>query len=562
MGLYTRLARALFVSIAGVATIPGAQPAGPALLTYSEIQELYREAQPAPALQAKLTQLLTTPFVSNRAADDGVTPMRPRLPGLGDSLVVAQWNIERGLEFDAIRLALSNPKGFSAFLEDRGSKISLEERARVLDQVETLKQADVIVLNEVDWGVNRTLFRNVADELAGSLNMNYAYGVEFVEVDPITMGIDHSVMAQEVVEAYAPPGGSHAEAMARAHQIMQPDPANYHGLHGSAILSRYRLSNVRLYPFRCQGHDWYADEKKRTSDMEKAEGRMSEVVFREQLIRQVRRGGRMILMADLEGPGLPFGQVTVVATHLEDVTTPAIRRQQMRELLGRIQDIRHAVIVAGDMNTSRHEGLPIGLKQVAREHFGSLKWWAQQAVSDAIKYATPAGWVYEISHSTIGFARSVNDPTERSIPFLGENPEAKFFTLLQKFRFADGGCFDFRGDAAHAWHARSGRLANSNERAPKGFVATEELERTYGPVGEYKLDWIFVKPPGLTKPNGRGQSYWFAPQMARTMRRLNHAVPGRISDHSPITAALPLKEPESGGGEQAYAVGGSGSGGR
>ncbi|MGH9904037.1 MAG: hypothetical protein ACRD8U_00470 [Pyrinomonadaceae bacterium] len=39
-----------------------------------------------------------------------------------------------------------------------------------------LNQTDLLVLNEVDWGMNRTLSRNVAAELADALGMNYAYG--------------------------------------------------------------------------------------------------------------------------------------------------------------------------------------------------------------------------------------------------------------------------------------------------------------------------------------------------------------------------------------------------
>ena len=115
---------------------------------------------------------------------------------------------------------------------------------------------------------------------------------------------------------------------------------------------------------------------------------------------------------------------------------------------------------------------------------------------------------------------------------------------LEHFRFADGGAFDFRGEGRRAWKTRSGKLADSNERAEKGFVPTEELEKTYGPVGEYKLDWIFVKPANLTDPYDHHGSYRFAPHLGRTMRRLNHAVPGDISDHSPILVDLPFEEPQ------------------
>ena len=41
----------------------------------------------------------------------------------------------------------------------------------ILEQVALMKQADVIVLNEVDWGLKRTDYRNVAADLASALGM-------------------------------------------------------------------------------------------------------------------------------------------------------------------------------------------------------------------------------------------------------------------------------------------------------------------------------------------------------------------------------------------------------
>jgi hypothetical protein len=39
-----------------------------------------------------------------------------------------------------------------------------------------------------------------------------------------------------------------------------------------------------------------------------------------------------------------------------------------------------------------------------------------------------------------------------------------------------------------------GTLSDSNQRATKGFRYTFALAKTYGGlVGEYKLDWFFVK---------------------------------------------------------------------
>lgn len=515
--------------------------ADPPLLTFEEIQQLYQDDDPPAPLRDKLRTLLTTPFVRNTASDSGMTPLKPSDPQAGKMLRVVQWNIERGLEFDAVRYAFTDPKKFNALMEDKGSKADDDERAKIREQIAILQQADLLVLNEVDWGVNRTLFRNVADELAQALDMNYAYGVEFVEVDPITMGLDQQVIVREVEEAYADPHDDREAMIAHVKEIMKPDPERYHGMHGTAILSRYRLENVKLMPFLIQGHDWYKDEKKHSAAM-KAEGKISAAVFREQLVRQVRRGGRMMLMADITDPDLPSGRVTVVATHLEDVTSPEMRRKQLQEILDKIDQIGHPVIIAGDMNTSTHTGVPISVTRALKQRFGSGKWWAEQGATDALKFATPFGWAYDLTLGVVGFTRKVDDPTEKSIPLIGDNPEAKFFSTLENFRFDDDNRFDFRGDSDHSANGRGGRLANSNERSVKGFEATEELSRRFGPVGQYKLDWIFVKPARLDKPDSKDFSA-FSCYHGRTLHALNHAIPDRISDHNPITVDLPLGDP-------------------
>ena len=532
-----------FVVQAQPSTTEDNQRNGPELLTYEEIIQLYQHDTPPMPLRDKLNRLLTTPFVSNRASLSGTRPLKPSSPQTGKFLRVAQWNIERGLEFDAIRLAFTDPQKFSALMEQKKSRASADERVRIFDQINIIGQADLIVLNEVDWGMNRTLFRNVAAELADALRMNYAYGVEFVEVDPVTMGIEEQVVLREVKEAYSEPGEGRAEMIEHVRAIMKPEPARYRGLHGTAILSRYPLENVRLVPFKYQGHDWYGDEKRKASALAKAERKLSMGVFKEQLVRQVRRGGRMMLLADITDAELPSGRVTIVATHLEDLATPANRRKQLEELLGLIKGIDHPVIVAGDMNTSTHDAAPLSVMRALKQRFGSARWWAEEGVSEAVRQATPFGWAYDISRGLIGFARGADDPTVRSIPLLGSNPEAAFFTALEKFRFADGNAFDFRGVPAYTSNGRAGNLADSNERGGKGFVPTSELGRSFGPIGKYKLDWIFVRPVSLTDPHATKQSYRFAPLFGRTLKELNQSIPERISDHNPITVDIPLGEP-------------------
>ena len=211
----------------------------PELLTYDEIIQLYQQDLPPAVLSDKLKQLLTTPFVSNRAFRSGVRPLKPGSPQIGKFLRVAEWNIERGLEFDAVKLAFTDPHRFADLMDQNKSTASPEERARIVEQVNILREADLIVFNEVDWGINRTLFRNVAAELAGALRMNYAYGVEFVEVDPVTMGIDQQVVVREVQETYGASAQNKTEMLEHVKQVMTPDPGRYRGLHGTAILSRY-----------------------------------------------------------------------------------------------------------------------------------------------------------------------------------------------------------------------------------------------------------------------------------------------------------------------------------
>jgi endonuclease/exonuclease/phosphatase family metal-dependent hydrolase len=69
-----------------------------------------------------------------------------------DSLHVLSWNINRGLQLDAI----------------------IEFLAK--------ENADLILLQESDVNARRTAYRNVAREISAKLRMNYAFGIEFHEL--------------------------------------------------------------------------------------------------------------------------------------------------------------------------------------------------------------------------------------------------------------------------------------------------------------------------------------------------------------------------------------------
>ena len=110
----------------------------------------------------------------------GGQPHRPSVEGIGPVLRVASWNIERGLNFDLIKFALSDPKAFRQAALERGA-LEAGKLPKIEAQLRTLRDADVVILNEVDLGMKRTGYRDVTRDLARALGMNYVFGVEFVD---------------------------------------------------------------------------------------------------------------------------------------------------------------------------------------------------------------------------------------------------------------------------------------------------------------------------------------------------------------------------------------------
>jgi endonuclease/exonuclease/phosphatase family metal-dependent hydrolase len=496
----------------------------PALLSFDDLVALSSTAKPEGDLAVRLNTLLTTPFVNNDASAAGATPHRPSVDHLGPVVRVGLWNIERGLNFDLIRSALTDTQDFERL---RGSEpqISNARRKIIESQLSALQNVDVLVLNEVDLGMKRTDYRDVAKELAVALHMNYAYGVEFVEVDP--------VFALGTEQVHLPDPAQDA----RLQQDLQVDRKRYRGLHGTAVLSRYPIRNARILRLPVC-YDWYAKEAKEAAKLEKGKRWAAHRLFKERIEREVRQGGRMTLIVDLEMPDSPTGEATIVATHLENRCTPACRRKQMDALLAEVRKENNPVVMAGDLNTTSRNNTPTSVRNEITSRVVDYKFWLGQGVS----YFHPLG-IYKLALVPVHYFHGYNDPTALNVPILWDNRERALFNSVKKFRFADGGAFDFRGDPERTLKQKSRTLADSNERAAKGFVPTYAFARDYwGLVGRFKLDWFFVKPDmddnGLTQ-----QSEVLAPYYPRTMRELNESVEDRISDHPPMTVDLPLGEP-------------------
>jgi endonuclease/exonuclease/phosphatase family metal-dependent hydrolase len=506
----------------------------PELFTYNELVELGAKPEMSPELTAKLHAVTTTPFVNNEAYLSGSRPRPLEVKELGPTLRVAFWNIERGLELDYIKMFLTDKDHFMQVVaeerkkaKDEGKRVRNVDLENIPNEVATLEAADVWILNEVDWGVKRTEYREVVKELADTLHMNWAYGVEFLEVDSKQLGTDNF--------------DDHEPEQQRQDLLNEfhVDKDKLRALHGNAVLSRYPIRSARLVPFTV-GYDWFKEGNIRPLEQVK---RKAAILIGEDLQKEVRRGQRTTLFVDLDVPEAPGHMVTVAATHLENRTKPRIRKQQMQELLQQVHDISHPVIVAGDLNTTGGDSTPTSIENALYKRYGSIDFWTTKG----IQWTTGVGAVYSVAKTTrkLSGIQYQIDPTSANIPGAAPNLERGLFDTLEKFRFSDGKAFDFRGIAERTANGRSGTLADSNERGSKGFIPTFNTELIWGKVrvAKFKLDWIFVNA-NMDSPRDPHGSFLFAPHFARTLGDLNNCLPEPISDHSPMTVDLPFEEPK------------------
>ncbi|MBK9169235.1 MAG: hypothetical protein IPM24_17485 [Bryobacterales bacterium] len=352
--------------------------------------------------------------------------------------------------------------------------------------------------------------------------MNYAFGVEFVEVDPLGLGADRIEYGDEQLRE-------------RLRRELSADPARYRGLHGSAILSRYPIRRARVLRLKAC-YDWYGEERTAIARIEEACRWTAERVFIERVSRELRHGNRMALIAEVAVPESPTGQVTVVAAHLENKCNPACRREQMEQILTAIQEVEDPVILGGDLNTTGASGAPTSVEREISKRIGDADFWALNALRWFTPLVLPRALMFPAN-----YFKNYQDPTARHVPVFATNREAALFRMIERFRFADGHAFDFRGSFGRTAN-RQRTLGNSNERGPKGFKPTFTFRRDYGGlVGRFKLDWFLIKPL-VDDPREPDGSEWFAPHFPVTMSEINGVLPSGLSDHAPITVDLPLVE--------------------
>jgi endonuclease/exonuclease/phosphatase family metal-dependent hydrolase len=493
---------------------------GTEFLSFDELKSLVEHPRPEGALGQKLARFFQQPIVSNEAYFSGTRPTRASNDALGEFLRVATWNIEhsRGV-MEAARI-LSSPAAFESRVRaPQGSA----EHAELRRQRDRLASADIILLQEMDIGVPRSGYRDAAREMAQALNMNYAYAPQQLEIDPVMLGLE-------------PEPGTKGE-------MKRPDPARFKGVFGLAVLSRYPIKSAQCFQLRTQPYDWHEGEKARTGPIEAARRRATELAFDNQIRREMKVGGRIFFRVDLDVPGMPGDTVTVIHNHLEIKTPPSGREAQMAEILSHIKDIPHVVIMAGDHNTAQNDLSPTSAARIVKRTSTDPQTW----LGVGMKVLMAAPMAVNSGRVAVNTVKNFNSPLAPHVPVVLPNKTRRLFAMVEDFRFEDGGAFDFRGDRLRSINQSSAKLANSNEKAIKGQTPSFSVNRPIGPIGQTRLDWIFVKSL-LKHPLERRGPYRLAPHYGEVLRGLSQGLTVRLSDHSPCVVDLPFGEPGLGQG--------------
>ena len=198
---------------------------------------------------------------------------------------------------------MSLPMGISAIAWNVERGLFPLENAELM----AVLKPDVVLLSEVDHGMARTSQQHTTEIMANALNMQYAFGLEFHELDL---------------------GGP-------TEREFCTDNFNARGWHGNAILSSVPFMDVKLIRLDDHGHWFSSDEL--DADPE-----------------QPRVGGRMAIAAILPWNG---GTICVVSTHLESNAESNHRATQFDHLLDEIDSFapEMPVLIGGDLNTGNHQ---------------------------------------------------------------------------------------------------------------------------------------------------------------------------------------------------------------
>ena len=236
---------------------------------------------------------LVVPDLEERAAfrkldksEEAHAQKRNALPALN--------SVERGGTAEA---PLPLPFNACAWNQQRG--LFPAESARMLGEMD----ASLVFLSEMDNGMARTGQRHPTAEMAEMLQMEYAYGVEFIE-----LGL----------------GNTQERPWCR-------DDFNEKGFHGNALMAKTPLTQPFILPLS-GAPIWFLNSKD-----------------------QPRVGSRMAVGAKIETVAGPF---VAISTHLESHGDIATRTQQMTDIFdladSHFRDL--PILIGGDLNTGNRTG--------------------------------------------------------------------------------------------------------------------------------------------------------------------------------------------------------------
>jgi endonuclease/exonuclease/phosphatase family metal-dependent hydrolase len=498
----------------------------PEFLSYDELLTLSKNPYAVGPLKTKLDKFWKTPLIDNSAYYGGVKPHRPASDLLGPYLRVVTWNIEKSLHIDrAIKVFTAPEKTFQEMIDIAQFPPGSPEYDEIVRQRERLMHADIIVLQEMEIGIKRSNYANAAEELARALGMNYVYGPQYLEVDPVILGL-------ESIEYEG--GGTDQIALDYYHV----DKDKYKGVFGSAVLSRYPIKHAEVFPLKNQPYDWYWEEKKQTGFLENARRFGAETIFYNEITREMKVGGRNFFRIDLDIPEVEGGTLTVVNIHLEIKCQPKARDLQMQEILSYIRGIKNPLIMLGDFNAAPTDISATSLKRIVSRTAKNPTTW----LGVAINAVSPHGLALNTTRGVSNVTKNFNDPFASDIKVVAPNPLKPMFERIRDFRFSDGKAFDFRGDPNRSVGEKDGLLANSNQRGTKGFKTSFSVKRALGIIGKYRLDWVFVKSYLFDPENPEGP-YRMAPHFGETLEEMNTGLVEPVSDHHPSVIDLPFEEP-------------------
>lgn len=496
----------------------------PEFLTFEELKSLYYNPSPDGYLKEKVNNFFSDPIISNEAYYHGMKPHRHFDPQIGPCIRIASWNIEKSINVkDAIKVFKSeyelldriDPQKLNRFLQ---IETILEQRIKFI-------KADIIVLQEMEIGMKRSGYLNAAKEIASTLGMNYTYAPQYLEVDPVQLGLE---------KIYHEEGEVDEEAT----NYFLENKDLYKGVFGSAVLSRYPIKNVVLFPLENQGYDWYYGEEPNTTFLEKTRRFGSKIAFKNEITREMKVGGRHFFRVDLEVPDIPGKTLTIINIHLEIKCLPEAREKQITEILSYIKEIKNPVIVLGDFNSAPVDLSPTSVTRMASRNLKNRSNWLSAATT-----LTGAGLIINSARNITNAVKNLQNPLAPDIPIIAPNKVKGMFDTIEYFRFTDGGAFDFRGDSERSVNGKHGKLANSNQKDLKAFKTTFRVKRVIAKViGTFRLDWVFVKSY-LKDPLNQEGPYRLAPHFGETLSELNNSLFTKISDHDPNVVDLPIFEP-------------------